>query len=109
MSDAISLTSLLVYALATARLSALATGTDEITAPPVLWLIEKINPAKLEGGWRFTAAYGVTCMWCASVWIGLLLVAPIAFWHGSSPWAMVPALGLAFSQVTGLLSGVGRD
>ena len=109
MSDASSLALLLVYALATARLTALATGTDEITAAPVLWLIEKINPAKLEGGWRFLLAYGITCMWCASIWIGLLLVAPVAYWYPAVPWALVPALGLAFSQTTGLLSGVGRE
>jgi hypothetical protein len=109
MSDPISLTTLIVYALATARLTALATGTDEITASPVLRLTSKINPAELDKGWRFLLSYGITCMWCASIYVGMLLMAPVAFWFPTEPWALVPALGLAFSQITGLLSGVGRD
>jgi hypothetical protein len=48
-------------------------------------------------------------MWCASVWLGLLAVAPVAYWYGTEPWAMIPALGLAFSQVTGMTSGWGRS
>ena len=108
MSDAPALVVLLVYALATMRLTGLATGTDEITAPAVLWLAEKINPAGLEKGWRFKLAYGMACMWCASVYVGILLAAPLAYWYGTEPWAMIPAMGLAFSQLTGLFSGVGR-
>ena len=108
MSDAVSLTTLIVYALATARLTALATGTEEITASPVLWLTGKINPAELDKGWRFKLAYGVACMWCASIYIGILAMAPIAFWRGEEPWALVPALGLAFSWFTGATSGWGR-
>lgn len=108
MSDAISLTNLLVYALATARLAALATGADEITAAPVLWLVGKINPAGLENGWRFIVAYGATCMWCTSMWIAAA-IAPVVYWHGTEWWALIPASALAFSQIAGLLSGVGRD
>jgi len=108
MSDAPTLAVLLVYALATARLTGLATGVDEITAPAVLWLVGKINPAELEGGWRFKLAYGVACMWCASVYVGILLMAPLAYWYPTEPWALIPAMGLAFSQVTGMTSGWGR-
>lgn len=107
MSDADPLV-LLVYALATARLTALATGNDELTADWSLRLISKINPAKLESGWRFKLAYGVTCMWCGSIWIGAL-VAPIAYWYGTEPWALIPALALAMSALTGMTSGWGRD
>lgn len=108
MPDIPSLPVLLVYALATARLTGLATGADEITAAPVLWLIMKINPADLEKGWRAKLAYGVTCMWCASIYIGLLLAAPVTYWYGTEPWALIPALGLAYSQFTGMTSGWGR-
>jgi uncharacterized protein DUF1360 len=111
---------LLIYVLTTARLTALATGTDEITRPYVRGtydddgetitpgLVGRINPQELEHGWRHLLAYLLTCQWCASTWIGLAL-APVALWHGSSPWALAPALGLAFSQVTGMLSKMGRD
>jgi hypothetical protein len=109
MSDATPLVLLLVYALAAARLTGLATGTDEVFAPQVLWVVEKINPAKLDRGWRFKVAYMITCMWCASFWIGLLLVAPIAYWYPAEPWALIPALALAFSQVTGMTSEWGRS
>ncbi len=108
MSDASSLALLLVYALATARLTALATGTDEITAPSLVWLTGKINPNELDKGWRFLLAYGITCMWCASIYIGILAVAPVAYWHGAEPWALIPAMGLAFSWFTGSTSGWGR-
>jgi hypothetical protein len=109
MSDATPLVIFIVYALATARLTAIATGQDEITADWVLKLVEKINPAKLESGWRFKLAYGVGCMWCASVWLALLLAAPAAYWFPTEPWAMLPACALAFSQITGMTSGWGRD
>jgi hypothetical protein len=109
MSDATPLVIFIVYALATARLTALATGHDEITADWVLKLVEKINPAKLESGWRFKLAYGVGCMWCASVWLALLLTAPAAYLIPTNPWAMVPAMALACSQISGMFSGWGRD
>ena len=108
MSDAPSLVILLVYALATARLTALATGTDEITAPALLRLTSKINPAKLDKGWRFLLSYGITCMWCASIYVGILLMAPVAYWHGAEPWALIPAMGLAFSWISGATSEWGR-
>jgi hypothetical protein len=108
MSDIPPLALLLVFMLATARLSGLATGEDEITAAAVLRLKGKINPASLESGWRFYLSYFVSCMWCMSVWIGALLMA-VAHWHGTEPWVLIPAMALAASQVTGLLSGVGRD
>lgn len=108
MSDAPPLVLFLVYALATARLAGIATGEDEITAAAVLALKKKINPANLEKGWRHYLSYFVSCMWCTSAWIGALLMT-CAYWYGTAPWALIPALALAASQVTGLLSGVGRD
>lgn len=109
MSDAFSLVHLLVYAMATARLTGLATGTDEVFAPQVLWLVKKINPDMLESGWRFKISYMVTCMWCASFWLGLFLLAPIAYWYPAEPWALIPASALAYSWFTGATSGWGRD
>lgn len=108
MSDAPPLVLFLVYALATARLAGLVTGEDEITAAAVLRLKKKINPASLDSGWRHFLSYFVSCMWCTSAWIGMLLLAPAAYWYGTEPWALVPAMGLAFSQVAGMTSGWGR-
>lgn len=107
MSDAIPLTTLLVYALATARLTGIFTGEDEIFAPQVLWLVKKINPDSLDVGWRFKIAYMITCMWCASVWIGAPM-AVLAYLFGTRPWALIPAAALAFSQISGMTSGWGR-
>jgi hypothetical protein len=109
MSDADPLLIFAVYALATARLTALATGVDELTADWTLKAVEKINPGKLSSGWRYKVAYGIACMWCASVWLALLLVAPVAYWFPTEPWAMIPATALAFSFVAGATSGWGRD
>jgi hypothetical protein len=51
--------------LATARLISLATGTDSVRAPgPVVG--GKINPDRLDKGWRFKVAYMITHV-CASV------------------------------------------
>lgn len=99
-----------VYALATARLTGLATGLDEITRPYVrIRFAEWVNPQELESGWRHLVTYLATCMWCASIYLGVLAMAPISYWYGDRPWAYVPALGLAFSQVTGMASKLGRD
>lgn len=47
--------------------------------------------------------YLLTCRWCASVYVGAV-AAPIAYWWGTAPWFLVPALALAFSYVTGWLA-----
>lgn len=108
MSDASPLVLLLIYALATARLTGIVTGEDEVFAPQVLWLVKRINPHEVTTGWRFKLGYFVTCMWCMSAWIGLLLIAPVAYWYGTEPWALIPAMGLAFSWFSGATSGWGR-
>jgi len=100
----------LIWALATARLVGIVTGKDEITRPYVrVRFTNWVNPDDLEEGWRHLVAYLATCQWCASIWVGLLVTAPLAYWHGTAWWALVPALGLAFSQLTGMTSNTGRD
>jgi hypothetical protein len=47
-------------------------------------------------------AYLLTCPWCVSIYVAAV-AAPVCWLWGESPYAFVPALGLAFSQVTGLL------
>lgn len=105
----------LIWALATARLVGIATGKDEITRPYLRGtettpgFAGRVNPQDLEHGWRHLVAYLATCQWCASIWVGLLVTAPLAYWHGTDWWALLPALGLAFSQVAGMTSNTGRD
>lgn len=111
----------LIYALATARATGLATGTDEITRPYVRGtsnddgemvtpgMVGRINPDELERGWRHLLGYLLTCQWCASTWLGALVFAPLAYWHGSNPIVYLLCLGLAFSQVVGMTSKLGRS
>ena len=104
-----SVLTLVIYALATARLTGIATGLDEITRPYMrVKFADWVNPQELESGWRHLVTYLATCMWCASIYIGILLMAPIALWHGTEPWALIPALGLTFSWVSGATSEWGR-
>lgn len=103
---------LLVYVLAVARLTGLAT-TDEITKPVRQALVNRFNPASRA---HRAVAYligipddhATGCPWCASIWIGGA-TAPIAWWWGTTPGFAIPALALAASQVTGMLSNAGRD
>jgi hypothetical protein len=125
--------SLLVYALAVARVTRLI-NADRITEAPRRWLsirlwAPKIDeatarakfPRMLEAqGLRYTQrviardryddeadppllVYLLTCPWCASMYVGAV-AAPIVYFWGESPWLIVPALALAFSHVTGLLA-----
>lgn len=48
--------------------------------------------------------YLLSCPWCASIYVGAL-VAPLAYFWGSSPWLFVPALALAFSYFSGFAAG----
>ena len=57
--------------------------------------------------WRRKAAYLVTCPWCVSIYVGA--AGALVWYHlGDNPWALVPAVALAMSQVTGMLASVGR-
>ncbi len=92
-----------VYALAVARLTGLVT-TDEITQPirgSVLTRLDRLPRARY---WIETL---ITCQWCASIWVAAP-VAPLVVWHPTSAWLFVPAVALAMSQVTGMLSDLGR-
>jgi hypothetical protein len=107
---------LVVYALATARVTRLVTA-DRLTEAPrervTSWLWQRavrrdairarvlgMRPATTE---EPLAAYLATCPWCASIWIGAV-AAPLIWAWGEHPWLWVPALALALSEVTGLLA-----
>lgn len=50
----------------------------------------------------------IDCPWCAGMWVAMAEV-PLVWWFGDRPWMLIPALVLAFSQVTGMINGVGRS
>jgi hypothetical protein len=95
---------LLVYALAVARVTGLIT-TDTITEDArdavISWLDDR---PKTLGAYLATL---ITCPWCAGMWVSLI-AAPLVWIWGDSPVMLIPALALAFSQATGMVSNLGR-
>lgn len=102
----------LVYALAVARVTRLITA-DKLTEVPRDRLTDAAWRRRYGGQWAAARAdkadeplpaYLLTCPWCASMYVAAA-AAPLAWFWGSSPWLLVPALALAFSYVTGFLAG----
>lgn len=93
---------MVVYALAVARISALITQ-DELTRPARDWLLARLD----DGRPAQTVAYLITCPWCASIYVAAV-AAPVAWFWGWHLALLLPALALAFSHVTGVLSDLGR-
>lgn len=93
---------LAIYTLAAARLTGLIT-TDDITSTARDAVLRSLPINKL--GAALTDL--LTCQWCVSIWVGAV-VAPVAWWWADRPWFAVPAFALAASQVTGMLSMLGR-
>jgi hypothetical protein len=95
---------LLIYALAVARVTGLIYA-DTITEPLrdrlIGWLDDR--PATLGA---FIAAL-IQCPWCAGMWVSLA-AAPLVWFWGDSPVMLIPAIALAFSQVTGATHNLGR-
>lgn len=95
---------LAIYALAVARVTGLIV-LDAITEPARDWLIDHLDDRPHTAG-AFLAAL-IECPWCAGMWVSLV-AAPLVWFFGDSPFLLIPALALAFSQVTGMMAGVGR-
>jgi hypothetical protein len=95
---------LIVYALAVARVTGLIVA-DTITEPirdnAIAWLDDR--PKTLGSA----LATLITCPWCAGMWVSLI-AAPLIWFFGEHPVMLIPALALAFSQVTGMISNLGR-
>lgn len=95
---------LLVYALAVARVTGLITS-DSITEAArdavIGWLDDR--PRTL-GSYLIVL---IECPWCAGMWVSLI-AAPLVWFWGDSPVMLIPALALAFSQLTGMTSNLGR-
>jgi hypothetical protein len=95
---------LLIYALAVARVTGLIVA-DAITEPIRDWIIARLDDAPGSAGeWVATL---ITCPWCAGMWVSLV-AAPLVWFWGDSPVMLIPALALAFSQVTGATANLGR-
>ena len=84
---------LLIAALATARLTRLVT-TDRITQAPRRWLLRRLNSEGL-------AAYLIVCDWCVSVYTGAAAVGVILLGGTPGYWVLT---ALAFSYVAGVLA-----
>lgn len=95
---------LVVYALAVARVTGLVT-TDAITEGARDGLIGWLDDRPHTLGAFVTAL--INCPWCASVWVAIG-AAPLVWFWGDHPALIVPALALAFSQITGMVSDLGR-
>lgn len=95
---------LLIYALAVARVTGLIVA-DSITEPIRDRIIARLDDTPGSAGeWVATL---ITCPWCAGMWVSLA-AAPLVWFWGDSPVMLIPALALAFSQVTGATANLGR-
>jgi hypothetical protein len=95
---------LLVYALAVARVTGLIWAdsiTEDARDALIGWLDDR---PKTLGSYL---ADLITCPWCASIWVAFIASPLIWFW-GDSPAMLIPAIALAFSQVTGMTNSLGR-
>lgn len=94
----------LVYVLAIARITALITVdtlTESLRDRALTWLDNR------PGTLGYYVSTLITCQWCASMWVAGVIV-PIVWHYGTNPWVLGIGLALAASQVTGMLSEMGR-
>lgn len=95
---------LLIYALAVARVTGLVVA-DTITEPIRDRVLNWLDDTPGSAGEWFASL--ITCPWCAGMWISLV-AAPLVWIWGDHPVMLIPALALAFSQVTGATANLGR-
>ena len=95
---------LVIYLLAVARVTGLVTAdslTEDLRDRIVAWLDDR---PKTLGAYLATL---IQCPWCAGMWLAFL-ASPLVWFWGDSPFMLVPAIALAFSQAIGMISNVGR-
>lgn len=85
---------LIIAALATARITRLVT-TDRITQAPRHWAVRRLPRESL-------AAYLLVCDWCVSVYAGAGVGAAWWAW-GDTRWFTAASAALAFSYLSGAL------
>lgn len=87
--------------LLTARLTRLVTS-DMVTDWLRVLVAKKTGPTSV-------VSYFLSCAWCISVWVGVLVASIVVWWQDWS-WWMLPLLAGAASHVTGLLTNLdGED
>lgn len=96
MMDRMDIVSLLLGALATARLTRIVT-TDRITEEPRRRALELLRDHKL-------LSYLLVCDWCVSVYTGAAVAGTWWAWGDTTAWAAATAV-LAFSHTAGFLAG----
>lgn len=95
---------LAVYALAVARVTGFITQ-DALTERLRDGVIGRLD--NTPGSLGSYVSYLIGCSWCASIWVSAVAAPLIWFW-AESPILLLPALGLALSQIVGMTSEVGR-
>lgn len=102
-----------VFALAVARVTRFI-NEDKLAEGPrgrfIDWTWRKYRPGVPFNGRQYAdepkLAYLITCPWCASIYVAA--PAAVIWWlWGDWPYAFIPALWLAFSQVAGLCAKIG--
>lgn len=91
--NAMDLVTLVIAALAVARLTRLVT-TDRITEAPRNWVLRRLPTESL---W----AYLLVCGWCMSIYMAAVVVALLVWGPAWVTWVLA---GLAFSYVAGWLA-----
>lgn len=94
-----------IYALATARLTGILVQ-DQLTSAPRVWVTKRMTTPP-DRKWREQVIYLVHCPWCVSIYVGAG-VATVWYTVGNHPVLVVLAAALAFSQITGMISNLGR-
>lgn len=103
---------LIIYALSVTRFTTIIT-TDEISRPARQALVRRFNPFNRLHRWLIYLlgdpedATANGCPWCVSIWAGLLS-APLLWRFHTSPYLLIPMIGLAASQITGMTFRWGR-
>lgn len=95
---------LIVYALAVARVTGLIVAdsiTEDARDNLIAWLDDR--PKTLGNYIQIL----ITCPWCVSIWLAFI-ASPLVWFYGGSPVMLIPAIALAFSQVTGMTASLGR-
>ena len=92
------MTLLVVLALIASWRLARLVAVDEITRPLREWIISKAGPES-------QIAYGITCSWCASIWLSIPVAALVVYFPDNrGVW--LGLIALAGSAVAGLMQGI---
>src|SRR5215831_15548055 len=96
---------LILLALAVARFTGLITN-DTVLDPVRERLVYRRGDNPNPQPRRILADF-IDCQWCVSIWVAAGVIAAVHSWeHQIWLWLVVGAL--AFSQITGMLSRLGR-